>query len=122
MEDNEGCNDFNREIAWIMSEIQGSSAISLAKERPYDAQPHTHNGKRGEQLVSGITVRDIADCMVLGFLAAAGIEREVPIPDDIYNINLDNIDPGAVIQNTVCWIEKYMGIYPNVPELRQDQK
>lgn len=52
--------------------------------------------------------------MVRGFLDAAEIEKEVPIHDDIYHIDLEDIDPGAVIQNAMCHIEKMMGIYPNM--------
>ncbi len=115
--ENEG---FNQMMKWAMSEIQGSSALSLARDRPYDGQPHTDQGERGKQLVEGLTMRDVADCMVLGFLDAAGMQREWPIRDDLYTIDLLNIDPGAVIQNATCHIEKMMGIYPNVLELSEE--
>jgi hypothetical protein len=111
--------EFNKMMKWAMAEIQGSSAYSLERDRPYDGQPHTDQGERGKQLVAGLTMRDVADCMVLGFLDAAGIERERPIRDDIYTIDLPDIDPGAVIQNALCHIEKMMGIYPNVPGLKE---
>ena len=117
----EGGSEFNQMLKWAFTEIQGSSALSLERNRPYDAQPHTDQGVRGKQLVYGLTMRDIADCMVLGFLDAAGIQRELPIHDDIYTIDLDNIDPGAVIQNAMCHVEKMMGIYPNVPKLKEQQ-
>ena len=110
-------DEFRKLLEWAMTEIQGSSALSLDRNRPYDSQPQTNQGERGKRLVSGLTMRDISDCMVLGFLDAAGIDREVPIHDDIYNINFEDIDPGAVIQNATCHIEKLMGIYPNLPEL-----
>ena len=114
-------DEFNKMMNWAMSETQGSSAFSLERNRPYDGQPHTDQGERGKHQVFGLTMRDIADCIVLGFLDAAGIEREWPILDDIYTIELENIDPGAVIQNASCHIEKMMGIYPNVQKL-EDQK
>ena len=113
-------DDFINKLKWAMSDIQGCSALSLERGRPYDGQAHTDNGERGKELVHGLTMRDIADCIVRGFLDAAGIERQHPIHDDIYNIDLENIDPGAVIQNATCWIEKYMGIFPNVPGLEAD--
>lgn len=107
-------------IAWAMVDAQGSSALSLERDRPYDGQPHTDQGKRGQQIVVGLTMRDVADCMVRGFLDAAGVEREVPIHDDLYNIDLNEIDPGAVIQNAVCWVERYMGIFPNLSHTQAD--
>ena len=113
-------NENENLLNWAMSEIQGSSALSLERDRPYDGQPHTDQGERGKQLVTGLTMRDIADCFVKGFLDAAGIDRELPIHDDIYTVDLSQIDPGAVIQNAMCHIEKYMGIYPNVPKLTHE--
>lgn len=112
-------NEFNQALKWAFSEIQGSSALSLDRNRPYDGQPHTDIGERGKTLVEGLTMRDVADCVVLGFLACGGIDREVPVHDDIYSIDLEKIDPGAVIQNAVCNIEKMMGIFPNVPKLEK---
>ena len=106
--------DFNNALKWAMSELQGSSALSLERTRPYDGQPHTDKGERGKQLVEGLTIRDIADCIVRGFLDCGGIDREVPVHDDIYSIDLEDIDPGAVIQNACCHIERYMGIFPNI--------
>jgi len=107
----------NNVIKWAMCDIQGSSAISLNRDRPYDGQSHTEVGERGKQEVSGVTMRDVSDCIVRAFLSCGGIDRECPIRDDIYTIDLNEIDPGAVIKNTVCNIERLMGIYPNVPGL-----
>jgi hypothetical protein len=112
---------FNKELKWAFSEVQGSGAYSLDRDRPYDGQSHTDGGERGRQEVRGITMRDVCDCIVLAFLSCAGMERENPIRDDLYSIpDLNKLDPGAVIQNTTCNIEKMMGIYPNVPELKGD--
>ena len=111
--------EFNKTLEWAFYEIQGSSGLSLDRSRPYDGQAHTDNGERGKQLVEGLTMRDVADCIVRGFLDCGGIDRECPIHDDIYSLDLDNIDPGAVIQNACCHIERYMGIFPNVPELTE---
>ncbi len=113
--------EFKQMLKWAFSDLQGSSALSLEQDRPYDGQPHTDQGERGKAFVSGLTMRDVADCIVLGFLDAAGIKRECPIHDDLYTIELDDIDPGAVIKNAMCHIEKMMGIYPNVPEMTTDK-
>jgi len=116
-------DNFDQELNFILKEIQGSTAWSLDRNRPYDGQPHTCNGIRGKTLVTGLTMRDISDCMVRGFLAASAWQREGqpertnPIYDDIYDIDLEKIDPGAVIQNSLCEIEKMMGIYPNIPPI-----
>jgi len=112
-------NEFEKMLKWAFAEVQGSSAYSLDRGRSYDGQSHTDQGERGKQQVIGLTMRDVADCMVLGFLDCAGINRKCPICDDIYSIDLENIDPGAVIQCTMCHVEKMMGIYPNVPGLKE---
>ena len=66
-------------------------------------------------------MRDVADCIVLAFLSCAGMERDCPIRDDLYSIpDLNELDPGAVVQNATCNIEKMMGIFPNVPKLECD--
>ena len=33
---------------------------------------------------------------------------------DIYKIDFNKVDPIAVARNLTCFIEHYMGIYPNV--------
>ena len=111
---------FLKEMKWAFSDIQGSSSLSLDRNRPYDAQPHTHQGQRGETLVEGLTMRDITDCIVMGCMDAAGVDREIFIQDDLYSLDWDDIDPVAVIQNAVCRIEKMMGIYPNVPGMKPE--
>jgi hypothetical protein len=117
MSDEEHVDDILSGIRHGMAEVQGASALSLDRNRPYDGQPHTDQGERGKTLVAGLSMRDVSDCIVRGFLDAAGIEREVPIHDDIYNVELGEIDPGAVIQSAMCHVERMMGIFPNVPQL-----
>lgn len=107
-------SDFNTEMEFAFKEIQGSTAFSLDRKRDYDGQPHTDSGTRDKTEVKGLTMRDISDCIVLGFIDASKLEIDSPIHDDIYKIDLDKIDPGAVIQNAMCHIEKYMEIYPNI--------
>ena len=113
-------NELNNFLEKAFADIQGDSAFRMDRERPYNGQPHTDYGERGKTLVEGLTMRDISDCIVRGFLDSGGIETENPIRDDIYKIDT-HIDYGSVIQNSMCWIEKYMGIYPNVPELNEEK-
>ncbi len=122
-------NKFNFEI-WS---TQGSSDYRNDRERPYNGQDHTFHGKRGKTIIKGLTMRDVADCIVQGFLAASckpelqnkanEINKNMQNTEhaakgnwryqDVYEIECD-IDPIAVIQNTICFIEHYMGIFPNI--------
>ena len=110
---------------------------SLNRQRPYNGQPWTHHGTRGSKLVEGLTFRDIRDCFILGYIQSHSyykddtLERLEPNAtlideadkgdkaqingNDLYTL-IGDIDPIAVAQNTSCWIERYMGIFPNVPE------
>ncbi len=111
------------EMEYAFKEIQGSTGFSLDRNRDYDGQPHTDSGTRGKTEVKGLTMRDISDCIVLGLIdSAPGLEIKNPIHDDIYKIDLEKIDPGAAIQNAMCRIEKYMGIFPNVPKLETNDQ
>ena len=89
--------------------------------RPFDGQPHTDQGERGKTLVVGLRFRDVCDCFVLGWLRAAGrgglAESGTATYNDIYECDED-VDPLAVMKNMICEMEKRMGIYPNVPQLR----
>lgn len=115
--------DFHRELTFAMKELQGSTAWSMDRDRPYDGQPQTDCGERGKQPVEGLTMRDVADCVVMGFLRACSDQQPVPenpVYDDVYKLDLPNLDPIAVVQCAMCNIEKMMGIYPNVPRLHPD--
>ena len=118
----ENLEEFGKSLEWAFSECQGDSAFSLHRNRDYNGQPHTDNGTRGKQLVEGLTMRDIKDCMVRAFIDCASHQDQIkdikePITDDLYKIDGNDIDPVAILQTTCCWIEKYMGIFPNVPKL-----
>lgn len=102
----------------------GDSA-PLDRDRPYtDQQP-----KRSQHLVSGLTRRDIHDCMVRGFLLSGShvnpkgyrkAEENTCCHNDLYgDWDLDQLDPGAVIRNACNEIEKMMGIYPNLLDFEQ---
>ncbi len=66
----------------------------------------------------GVTFRDLRDCFIRGCYDASGLLVE-DWPKDIYGLPWDKMDPIAVFQNMACWVERYMGIFPNVPELRE---
>ena len=87
----------------------------MDRNRPYDGQWHTDQGERGKTLVDGLTMRDIADCVVMGFLAAGGSYPEDPTYGDMYKVE-EAPSPFALVQNTMCNVEKMMGIFPNIPE------
>ena len=114
-------DNFINKLEFAFFDIQGSSGYSLERKRPYDGQPHTDSGQRGKTEVKGLTMRDIKDCMVKAFLDCGGLgDKKYPVTDDVYSIDLKDIDPVAVMQNTTCWIEKYMGIFPNVSKLTDE--
>ena len=99
----------------------GSSAYRNDRERPHNGQPHTDDGIRGTQEVKGITMRDLKDCMIQGFLASSTdptfqrktveINKEFQgteyansntwRPHDLYEMP-DDYDPMAVIQNVLA--------------------
>lgn len=116
--------------------LEGSGLYRNDRERPYNGQPWTDQGIRGQTEIKGITFRDLCDCIVQAMLvcsnnpehqksvfeindefkntkyAAKGTWRS----KDIYNIDFNDIDPGAIIQNVGCFVEHYMGIFPNLPD------
>ena len=134
--------DFKDNFDFAMNTDGSSSDYRNDRERPYNGQPWTHNGIRGRQEVKGLTMRDIKDCLIQAFLVCA--DPDIPeqleltkkvfeISDDpyvgkgteyaakgnwrtqdVYKVDLNRIDPIAVAQNLTCFIEHYMGIYPNV--------
>jgi len=76
-------------------EDMGDEVMHKRRIRLYRGQPHTDHGERGKTLVSGLTMRDVGDCIAREFAQSRA--------------------PDAVIQNAMCNIEKMMGIYPNLP-------
>ena len=115
-------------LGGAMDEDEGSSAYRWDRERPYNGQPHTNSGERGETLVTDLTMRDIGDCFAQGLLDCCGVDQpdlyeraDRALNHDMYEVDLSQIDPGAWLQNTLCRVEKMMGIYPNVPSLMGSQ-
>jgi len=94
------------------------------RNRPYSGPVQTAYGERGKTLVTGLTMRDIADCYVMGVLLSSYPAPEYGKvadgtwePNDLYALDLNKLDPVAIQQNMSCCIEKMMGIYPNVPAM-----
>jgi len=86
---------------------------TLDRQRPYNGQAWTDEGERGKQGVYGVTMRDIRDCFVR---ACYDSDPSQKYPKSIYDLDWGSIDIMAVQQNLTCWIERYMGIFPNLPE------
>jgi hypothetical protein len=116
------------DIKDIIDEVTGANFGDMFRARPYDGQPHTDLGKRGKTEIEGITFRDLRDCFIRAIALSAGPgplyqegckgERANISENDIYKINLNELDPIAIQQNLTCEVEKLMGIYPNMPELK----
>jgi hypothetical protein len=94
--------------------------VHATRDRPYDGQPHTDQGERGRQIVTGLTMRDICDCFIMAYLESSGqpelvdlVEHGTWMYNDVYAVR--DVDPIAVAQNLTCNVEKMMGIYPNIP-------
>jgi hypothetical protein len=101
--------------------------------RPFTGQSHTDQGERGKTEIKGLRFRDLADCIVRAFIGAAGFTLENADEmyqraedgtlnyNDLYELDLGEMDPLAVVQNVCCEVEKVMGIYPNVPKLHSQE-
>lgn len=83
-------------------EILADQPFGGERDRPYIGQAHTDLGERGKHPVSGVTMRDVGDCIARG-MHAAGVPISVPS-----------------IQNALCELERLMGIYPNIPATAGD--
>ena len=104
----------------------------MLRKRPYTGQPHTDHGERGRTEIHGITFRDLRDCFVRACCRSSGGgrryeealkgEHALLAEDDVFALPWDDMDPIAVAQNLSCEIERIMGIYPNVPCLREEER
>lgn len=93
-----------------------SLAAHIDPSRPYDGQPHTDHGARGQTEVRGITFRDLRDCFIRACYQSSGLPIE-QWPGTVYDLPWTDMDIIAVAQNLSCNVEKAMGIYPNVPRI-----
>ena len=106
---------------------------TLDPSRPYNGQSWTDEGLRGKQEISGITMRDIRDCFIRACYQCDPMTKEEErtyvltgkrthkYPNSVYKLNWDGIDIMAVCQNMLCWIERYMGIFPNINKISDKQ-
>ena len=104
---------------------------SMRRDRPYNGHLHTDTGARGATEVKGLTFRDLRDCYIRAFFLAAHHvkpahyeealkgENAALCENDLYGWDLNALDPVAVFQNFSCEVERLMGIYPNVPPLKE---
>jgi len=106
------------EVLVSMFDEAGNYLQTMFPDRPYDGQPHTCAGERGRTEVRGLTMRDIQDCFIRAAFTASGLPEEA-WPKTVYDLPWDLMDPIAVAQVMGCEIEKRMGIYPNVPPLKE---
>jgi len=122
--------EFATMLAFASKATQGSGAYRNDRERPYNGQPQTDDGIRGKTMIHSLTMRDMRDCYVKGLLLCCGgtdIESQTALynsveagtwrTDDVFEVDLSQIDPLAVTQNMMCEVERMMGIFPNVPKL-----
>lgn len=119
---NEIMDKFDEEQGW---------KSPLYRNRPYRGQPHTDEGDRGKTEVKGITMRDLGDAFIIGACLASGDQLNGELynkangnrhvcKNDLFRLDWNKIDPVAVMQNMSCEVERMMGIFPNVQELRKE--
>jgi len=113
--------------------IIGMSDHTVDAQRPFTGQPHTYQGQRGMAEVRGIRFRDLADCVAKAWIHAAAHTTEANKEEelrrraddgtlnynDLYELQIGDVDPVALIQCVTCEVEKVMGIYPNIEPLRR---
>jgi len=110
---------------------------NMRRDRPYNGQLHTDTGIRGSTEIKGVTFRDLRDCFIRAILLSTGAETIDGVDmrpryeeatkgeaaalcaDDLFGFNLDKLDPIAISQNLSCEVERIMGIFPNVPGLKE---
>ena len=118
--DPENPEDFEKKLRVALSD----KSLIQNRDRPYAGQPHTNTGKKGQQELVGLTMRDVYDCILLGMVKAAPEESsqdhfgndghcsiedcERPYckymrgeleHDDVYKLSFKGIDPVAIAQN-----------------------
>ena len=103
----------------ILEAIEDIECIGLRdvldRNRPYHGQPWTDDGERGQTMVKGLTMRDIRDCLVLAFYSSVPPPQPETLPQSVEDLPLAEMSLEAISQNLSCWLERYMGIFPNLP-------
>ena len=64
-------DDFIEQFNFAIWSTHSSSDYRNDRERPYNGQPQTSDGIRGTQLVSGLTMRDLDDCLIKAMLISS---------------------------------------------------
>ena len=113
-------DEFLDTLADVIEKFAPSGLLeTLDRQRPYNGQPWTDLGGRGKTEIKGITFRDLHDCFIRACYDSAPIEPK-DYPKSIFGLDWNKIDPMAVQQNMSCWVERYMGIFPNLPKLKEE--
>lgn len=101
--------------------------MSTDPNRLFDGQYHTDDGERGKTEIKGVRFRDLCDCITKAFVHAAAhtvenegelrekVETNTICRQDLYQLDLSRMDPGTLIKNISCEVERFMGIFPNIP-------
>ncbi len=67
--------DFYDQLNFAIWSIGGSSDYSNDRYRPYNGQTHTDHGIRGKTHIEGLTMRDVADCLIKAMLLSSPSNR-----------------------------------------------
>ena len=101
-----------KQILEAIEEYRGIGLLDvLDRKRPYNGQRWTDDGDRGKIEVKGITMRDIRDCFILALYDS---RLGGAPPESIEDLPLSEMSLEAISQNLTCWIERYMGISPEI--------
>jgi hypothetical protein len=76
-----------------------------ARSRPYSGQPWTYHGERGQLIVTGLTMRDVGDCVATAFNRVCAHNPGAPV---------GSLDTEALGQNVLILLEHLQGIFPNI--------
>lgn len=63
--------DFESQFDFLNWSTHSASDYRNDRERPYNGQAHTDEGERGKQMVSGLSMRDLKDCLVKAMLVSS---------------------------------------------------
>jgi hypothetical protein len=131
LHDPETPEDFSQLWNQIEDDL-GFNDMNMRRDRPYSGQLHTDTGVRGATKIEGVTFRDLRDCFIRAVCLSAGhLDKELYAEadkgedaalceNDLYKLDLNQLDPMAIFQNLSCEVERIMGIFPNVPKLEWD--
>lgn len=123
----------------MINEINEDNFADFLNEVSHTPQPHTILGERGQQEIKLKDIQ-IAECFLRGMLDSAtyySVSEKGELTnristekleyhhliDLVYNVEWrEDFDPVAIVQCASCHLEKVLGIYPNVPKLKEKEK